>query len=97
MSLGQAKSTLWERGFNVGEIGRDDDINLVNQKDASVYRQSPAPNRVAAPGTQVSIGLSLDETKIAEGSAAADREGRRAIQEQEAARAAAADTLNRQR
>lgn len=93
LSLGQAKSILWERGFNVGEAMMDDDINLVNQKEAVVYRQSPAYNHSAALGTRVTIHLTLDDTKIADGIAAADREARRIIQEQDAARAAAADSL----
>ncbi|MDR2893939.1 MAG: PASTA domain-containing protein [Alistipes sp.] len=97
LSFGQAKSILWERGFNVGEVGRDDDINLINQKDAGVYRQSPAYGRQAALGTRVSIDLTLDEDKITEGNSAADRTARRTIQAQEAeleaARAAEADSL----
>jgi beta-lactam-binding protein with PASTA domain len=97
LSLSEAKSRLWERGFNLGEVGRDNDINLVTQKDASVYRQSPAYGRSAALGTRISIYLTLDEAKTADGSAAADREARRMMQVQEAeleaARAAAADTL----
>ncbi len=83
LSLSEAKSRLWERGFNVGTVGRDDGINLVNQKDATVYRQSPTSSRTAALGTRVSIDLTLDDKKIADGNAAADREARRAIQAQE--------------
>jgi beta-lactam-binding protein with PASTA domain len=95
LSLGEAKSRLWERGFNVGEVRRDDDINLINQKDAAVYRQSPAFSHEAAAGTRVAIYLTLDDEKIADGVAAADRESRRLIQEREAARAAAAaDSLS---
>lgn len=100
LSLSEAKSRLWERGFNVGEVGRDDDINIVNQRDAAVYRQSPAYGRQAALGTRVTIHLTLDEKKIADGNSAADREARRTIQAQEAeieaARTAAADTLQQQ-
>ncbi len=91
LSLSEAKSRLWERGFNVGTVGRDDDINLVNQKDATVYRQVPAYGRSAVMGTRVSIDLTLDEEKVTDGSNSADRASRRAIQdsELEAARAAA--------
>ncbi len=64
LSLGEAKSRIWERGLNVGEIKRDEGINLVNQRDARVYRQSPAQNRSAALGSRVSIWLTLDETKL---------------------------------
>jgi beta-lactam-binding protein with PASTA domain len=92
LSLSEAKSRLWERGFNVGEVKRDDGINLINQKDAGVHRQSPAYGRTAELGTRVSIDITLDGEKIAEGSAAADRDSRRAIQAQEAEEAARAAT-----
>ncbi|MDR2883104.1 MAG: PASTA domain-containing protein [Alistipes sp.] len=88
LSLSEAKSRLWERGFNVGTVGRDEGINLINQKDAAVYRQSPDLGRTASLGTRVDIDLTLDEKKTADGNAYADREARRTIQAQEAARAA---------
>ena len=92
LSLSDAKSRLWERGFNVGTVGRDDGINLINQKDAEVYRQSPGYGRTASLGTRVDIDLTLDEKKIVDGNAYADREARRTIQardvELETARAA---------
>ncbi|MDR2912623.1 MAG: PASTA domain-containing protein [Alistipes sp.] len=87
LTLGEAKSRLWERGFNVGEVRRDEGINLINQKDAGVYRQSPAYGRTAALGTRISISLTLDEDKVTQGSTAVDREARQAIHEREAQRA----------
>ncbi len=97
LSLGEAKSRLWERGFNVGAIGRDEGINLINQKDAAVYRQSPVYGRTAAMGTRVEIDLTLDEKKIADGNSYADREARRTIQAREAEAArAASDSLSQQ-
>ncbi len=66
LPLGQAKSQLWERGLNVGHISWDDDINLVNQRDARVYRQSPASGREVELGTRVSISLTLDDEKLPE-------------------------------
>jgi beta-lactam-binding protein with PASTA domain len=96
LSFNEAKSRLWERGFNVGNVGRDGGINLINQKDARVYRQSPAYGRTAAMGTRVAIDLTLDEKKTEDGNAAADRQARRAIQEQDAERAAAADSTQQQ-
>lgn len=61
MSLGQAKRTLWERGLNVGEIGRDDDINLVNQRDARVSRQTLAPTHLVELGTRVGFSITIGE------------------------------------
>lgn len=84
LSMSEAKSRLWERGFNIGEITRDEGINLINQKDASVWSQSPPYGRQAALGTRVSIKLTLDEDKISNGTSVADREARRAIANQEA-------------
>lgn len=93
LSLGEAKSRIWERGLNVGEIARDKDLNPVNQKDARVYRQTPSYGNRATLGGRVSISLTLDEAKLAEGNSAADRDARRIIREQEAEAKAAADTM----
>jgi beta-lactam-binding protein with PASTA domain len=97
LSFNEAKSRLWERGFNVGNVGRDEGINIVNQKDSRVWRQTPSYGRSASLGTRVAIELTLDEKKISDGNTSADREARRTIQtheaELEAARAAAADSL----
>jgi len=83
LTLAEAKSRLWERGFNVGDVARDEGINPVNQRDAQVYRQSLAPGRTAALGTRVSISLTLDEKKINDGSARADRDARAAAESAE--------------
>lgn len=42
VSLREAKSRLWEQGLNVGAVVFDEGIDLLNQKDARVYRQQPA-------------------------------------------------------
>jgi beta-lactam-binding protein with PASTA domain len=93
LSLSEAKSRLWERGFNVGTVAFDEDINAISQRDATVYQQTPGYGRTAAMGTRVNIDLTLDDNKITDGNSAADRASRRAIQqsELEAARAAAAE------
>ncbi len=84
LSLSEAKSRIWERGLNVGKITFDEDINLVNQKDAKVYRQGPSFGRYAQLGEKVSITLTLDEKKTSDGSNAADRDARKLIQQREA-------------
>lgn len=84
LSLGEAKSRIWERGLNVGKITFDEDINLVNQKDAKVYRQGPSFGRYANLGEKVSITLTLDEKKVSDGSNNADRDARKLIQQREA-------------
>lgn len=92
LPLSQAKSLIWERGLNVGEITKDEGINIVNLKDARVYLQSPSYGRAASLGSKVSVTLTLDEAKLTDGAKSADSEARRAIQaraaEAEAQRAA---------
>lgn len=61
MTLGQAKSALWERGLNVGEITRGDNINLVNQRDARVARQSYNPGHQVELGTEIGFSIALND------------------------------------
>lgn len=89
--LQEAKSRLWELGINVGDVSFDEGINLVNQKEAKVYEQSPAFGSVASLGSSVSLKLSLDEVKVskaAEASAKRAEELARQRAREEAARAA---------
>ena len=72
-SLHNAKSRLWEQGLNVGKINFDEDINLLNQKNARVYRQSLGHNTVSELGASVSLWLTLDQEKIDKSSAASDK------------------------
>lgn len=79
LSLGEAKSRLWERGLNVGKVKTDDGINPLNQKDARVYNQLPSYGHMAGLGDKVGFSLTLDEKKTDDGSNAADRDARRII------------------
>lgn len=71
--LQSAKSRLWEQGLNVGKVNFDEDINLLNQKNARVYRQSLGHNTTTTLGTSVSLWLTLDQEKIDKNSAASDK------------------------
>ena len=64
LSLRDAKSRLWELGLNVGKVAFDDGINLLNQKDAHVYMQSPKAGRHVALGAKVDLQLTLDGQKV---------------------------------
>ena len=64
LSLRDAKSRLWELGLNVGKVAFDDGINLLNQKDAHVYMQSPKAERHVALGAKVDLQLTLDGQKV---------------------------------
>lgn len=79
-SLHEAKSRLWEAGFNVGRIKRDAGINLLNEKDAHVCAQSPAAGTRLGLGTSVDITITLDDKKVEEGHKQADRSMRAAAQ-----------------
>lgn len=72
-SLKQAKSRLWELGLNVGRIGFDEGIDLLNQREAGVYIQSPAAEQTAALGTRVDLRLTLDRKKVEEHFKAAEK------------------------
>ncbi|MEE1098646.1 MAG: PASTA domain-containing protein, partial [Alistipes sp.] len=64
LSLREAKSRLWENGFNVGKIEYDEGIDLLTQKDARVYIQTPMLGQVLQLGTTISLRFTLDEEKL---------------------------------
>ncbi len=74
--LRQAKGRLWELGLNVGRIDFDEGINLLNQKDARVYVQSPSAERSVDLGTSVDLRLTLDAKKTDTAVSAAERQAR---------------------
>lgn len=89
-----AKSRLWESGFNVGEIHYDEGINLLNRKDARVYKQSPALGTPLTLGRKVSLWLTLDEELTQKQTLEAEEMARKIAaerREQEEAAKAAAD------
>ncbi len=93
VSLREAKSRLWEQGLNVGAVVFDEGIDLLNQKDARVYRQQPAQGHATVLGTAVELRLGLDAEKVARESAASDKQARTLIEERERRLAAIADSL----
>ena len=64
LSLRDAKSRLWELGLNVGKVAFDDGINLLNQKDAHVYMQSPKAERHVVLGAKGDLQLTLNGQKV---------------------------------
>jgi hypothetical protein len=91
--LEAAKSRLWEQGLNVGKINMDEGINLMNQKDARVYRQSLAHNSGAHLGDKVDLWLTLDEKKVDSSSAESDKRAQELEEERLEAEAALRDSL----
>ena len=99
-TLRDAKSRIWESGLNVGRIEFDDEIDLLTQKDARVYLQTPGPERSVALGSHVDLRLTLDPKKTTEARTAAQKAAQAARQELEEQRArdeAVADSLARVR
>ena len=87
-SAREAKSRLWEAGFNVGKISYEEGVTLLNEKNARVRTQSPGVGTRREYGTSVSFTLSLDEEQIEKGRAEAERAAK-------AAAKAYADSLTR--
>ena len=83
LPLKEAKSRLWELGLNVGKVAFDPDINLLNQKDALVYMQSPTAERHAVLGAKVDIQLTLDARKTALRREEAEKQADEAFKERE--------------
>ena len=71
--LQAAKSRLWEQGLNVGKIIFDEDIDLLSEKNARVYRQSLGHNTTTRLGSAVSLWLTLDMEKVEKNSAESDK------------------------
>ncbi len=92
-SLQGAKSRLWEQGLNIGKINFDEGINLLNQKDARVYRQSLAHNSTSTLGATVDLWLTLDEKTVEKSSNASDKAARELEEERLKAEEALRDSL----
>ena len=92
-SLQSAKSRLWEQGLNIGKINFDEGINLLNQKDAKVYRQSLGHNAVAELGSTVDLWLTLDETMVEKRSKESDKVAHELEEQRLEAEAAKRDSI----
>ena len=75
-SLQTAKSRLWEQGLNIGKVNFDEGVNLLNQKDARVYRQSLNHNATTTLGASVDLWLTLDTKAVEKNSQASDKQAR---------------------
>ncbi len=92
-SLQTAKSRLWEQGLNIGKVNFDEGINLLNQKDARVYRQSISHNATAELGTAVDLWLTLDDKTVEKNSQASDKQARELEEQRLEAEEALRDSL----
>lgn len=81
--LREAKSRLWEQGLNVGKVTFDENIDLLNEKDARVYVQHPAAEHGAMLGSRVDLSLTLDAKKIADRHTLAEKQAQAVAEERQ--------------
>ncbi len=93
LRLSEAKSRLWESGLNIGKIQWDKNIDLLNQKDAQVYVQTPSAEHGAALGQRVDLLLTLDAKKLEQNRKTAEQQARSAAVERQRIEAEQADSL----
>lgn len=72
LPLQRAKSRLWEMGLNVGSVVYDDDVELLDRKNARVYWQSIDQAQMLRPGDRVRMKLTTDREKVEKCSAESD-------------------------
>ena len=92
-SLSAAKSRLWEQGLNVGKVNFDEGINLLNQKNARVYKQSINHNASVELGSTVDLWLTLNEEAVKKSSTASDKRANELEKERLEAEQALQDSL----
>lgn len=81
LTVDQARSRLWEAGFNVGAVTPDGSVRPENEARARVYGQSPGQVTHSHYGKEVALQVTADEEKVAEGVKAAEKEAARYLQE----------------
>ncbi len=93
--LAQAKGRLWELGLNIGRIDFDEGVNLLNQKDARVYIQIPGAEHATTLGSRVDLRLTLDNEKLAEHRANAEKQAAEAAEARKREEMEESDSLAR--
>jgi beta-lactam-binding protein with PASTA domain len=72
-SLKEAKSALWEAGYNVGTIMRDVDVTAANLNECCVYKQEPNQAFELSYGEKIDLYITTDNEKVKRGVAESDR------------------------
>ena len=80
-SLRDAKSRLWESGFNLGEVNYPEECDLLTRKNTRVLRQHPAPGTPLSLGGKITLHLSLDEEAVAKERTEAEKVARDAAKQ----------------
>ena len=95
LSLQQAKGALWDNGLNVARVVYDDSIeDIVSQRKAKVYSQSPKLGTAMSRGDEVTIYLSCDERLIDSMNVVAQQEQKAFEKQRREAMEEPADSLN---
>jgi beta-lactam-binding protein with PASTA domain len=82
MSLAKAKASLWDHGFNVGKVIYDESVeDILERREARVYKQSVAIGSSHNRGAKVDIYLSADDKLVDSLRVIADKEAERAESE----------------
>lgn len=61
MTLRQVKNTLWDKGFNLGDVEFDGSLDMAGQNSARVYFQWPTADTEGRQGREVAVKLRLEE------------------------------------
>lgn len=86
LPIRNAKGRLWESGLNVGKVDIDGNIDPRELRNARVYRQIPEQGLRGTLGTEVTLYISTDTTKVASGIKRSDSHGtKRAARERKLA------------
>ena len=79
MSLAKAKANLWDYGLNVGKVVYDESVSdVIERRQARVYKQSVAIGSVHDRGTKVDIYLSANDNLVDSLRLVAEKEAERA-------------------
>lgn len=77
LSVREAKSRIWEMGLNLGEIKRDASLKEANLEHAYVYKQMPNQQTRANFGAPITLYITSDPQKVADGGKLSDKEARK--------------------
>lgn len=80
LTADQAKSRLWEYGFNVGSVDFDSGSDKENPSSLKVYSQSLPVSSRAMYGRSISISLTSDLSKVSKGAKDAEAEAKKQAQ-----------------
>lgn len=86
LTLRDASSRIWESGLNVGHVSFDEGMDRMDMRYARVASQTPDQGRRLGLGSTISLRLTLDSLRIANGMESSKRHGARIAQREQALR-----------